>query len=110
MIAPVVGEMLRPIGRFGKTLYARGAVPPEPVTGVNDAVASFCVRTFEATAWVAVTPLFTVRLNMDVAVAPFVSVTVTVKLVVESTTPGVPLIVPVVGEILRPVGKPGETL
>jgi hypothetical protein len=46
--------ILRPAGRTGETLYVREPVPPEPVTGVKDVAAWFCVNAVEATACVAV--------------------------------------------------------
>ena len=57
---------------------SRGVVPPEPVTGVNEVAAEFCVSTFEAIACVAATAGLTVRLKVAVAVPLLASVTVTV--------------------------------
>ena len=53
-------------------------MPPEPVTGVNEVAATFCVSVVEAIACVADTALLTVRLKVAVAVALLASVTVTV--------------------------------
>jgi hypothetical protein len=78
VIAPVEVENESPVGSVGETLYASGVVPPDPVTGVNDVVAWFCVSVVLAIACVAATAPFTVRLKVAAAVAPFASVTVTV--------------------------------
>ena len=84
-------------------------MPPDPVTGVNDVAAAFLISVVEATAVVAVTEL-TARLNVAVAVAPLASVTVTVYVVVEIVTVGVPVMAPVLDDMLRPVGSAAETL
>jgi hypothetical protein len=78
VIAPAVVLKLSPAGSAGETLYASVPVPPEPVTGAKLVAARFTVNAVEGTAWAAVTAEFTVRLKVDVAVALFVSVTVTV--------------------------------
>jgi hypothetical protein len=59
---------------------------------------------------VAVTALFTVRLKVAVAVAPFESVNVTVWVVAALVVVGVPVIAPLVEEKLRPVGSAGKML
>ena len=78
VIAPVLPLRLKPAGRDGETLYVRVPVPFAPVTGVNEVAERLWVREMEATACVAVTAEFTVRLNVLNAVALFWSVTVTV--------------------------------
>jgi len=85
-------------------------VPPDPVTGVNGVAAWFIVRRVVATACVAATAAFAARLKVAVAVALFASVTVTVYVVAAPVTVGVPVIAPVVGEMLRPAGSEGLTL
>jgi len=52
----------------------------------------------------------TVRLKVAVAVALLESVTVIVYVVAALVKIGVPVIAPVVGEMLRPAGRDGETL
>jgi hypothetical protein len=110
LIAPVVVDRLKPAGRSGEMLYAREPVPPPPVTGVNGVTAWFCVTTPAETVCVAVTALLIVRMKVFEAVAPFASVTVTVKVVAGSVTVGVPLIAPVVIDRLKPAGRSGEML
>ena len=41
LIAPVDPLKLSPVGSAGETLYANGAVPPLPVTGVKEEAAWF---------------------------------------------------------------------
>ena len=53
MIAPVDVLSVSPDGREGETEKARGAVPPDPVTGVNDGAAMEAVSVVLAIAWVA---------------------------------------------------------
>jgi hypothetical protein len=106
----VVELKLRPVGNAGATLYVNEPVPPEPMTGVNAVAARFCVNVVEATACVAVTAVFTVRLKVAVAVAPFVSVTVTVYVPATLAAVGVPVIAPVVELKLSPAGSAGATL
>jgi hypothetical protein len=77
VIAPLVALMLRPAGRAGETLKVSGGVPPEPVTGVNDADGWFTVSIVVDTAVIATTALFTVSEKLEFAVAPLASVTVT---------------------------------
>jgi len=78
VMAPVVDEILRPAGSEGLTLKLSGAVPPDPVTGVNEVAAWLTVSVVLATDWLADTALLTVRLKVAIAVALLVSVTVTV--------------------------------
>jgi hypothetical protein len=52
--------------------------PPAPVTGVKDVAALLMVSDLDAMAWVAVTAVLTVRLNVEVAEPLLVSATVTV--------------------------------
>ena len=85
-------------------------VPPEPVTGVKEAVAVPCVSVFVAIAWVATTAPLTVRVKLAVAEAPLASVTVTVWTTAVSVAVGVPVIAPVAEAIDRPVGRLGDTL
>jgi hypothetical protein len=60
VIAPVEVFKDRPAGRDGETEKVRGAVPPDPVTGVKDVAAVAAVSTVLAIAWVAVSgPLMT---------------------------------------------------
>jgi hypothetical protein len=109
VIAPVEAENESPVGSVGETLYASGVVPPDPVTGVNEVAARFCVRVALAMACVAVTAVFTVKLKFDCAVALFASVTVTVYVVAELVPVGVPVIAPVEVERLSPAGSVGDT-
>jgi len=39
VIAPVAVFIDKPDGRVGDTEYVRGAVPPEPATGINEVAA-----------------------------------------------------------------------
>jgi hypothetical protein len=77
---------------------------------VKAVAAWFSVRTVVGTAVVADTAPLTARLKVAVAVALFASVTVTVKVVAERVTVGVPVIWPVPEAIVSPVGKAGKTL
>jgi O-antigen ligase len=86
----VAEAIVRPAGRVGETVKFRGAVPPAAVTGVKAVAAWFSVRVVVATAVVAERLLLTVRLKVAVAVALLASVTVTVKVVAERATVGVP--------------------
>ena len=85
-------------------------VPPPPVTGVKLAEGWLCVSVLEATACVAVAAVLTVRLKVLLAVALLASVTVTVYVVAEEVTDGLPVTAPV--EVLKfsPVGSAGEML
>ena len=65
-------------GKAGATVNARGAVPPAAVTGVNGVIAGPALTVVVATAWVATTAGFTVRLKALLEVAVALSVTVTV--------------------------------
>ena len=56
------------------------------------------------------TALFTIRLKLACAELLRESVTVTVKLVIESVTDGVPEIFPLEGLMVSPGGKGGEML
>jgi len=102
-------EKLRPVGSTGNTLYVSVPVPPVPVTGVNAVDAWLSVSVVLETDVVAETGPLTVRLNVAVAVAAFISVTVTVYAVRGLVTVGVPLIAPVAA-ILSPEGRTGSTL
>ena len=84
-------------------------MPPDPMTGVKAVAAWFSVRAVDATACVAVRAPFTVSEKVAVAVALLASVTVTVYVVAELVTVGVPVIAPVVGLRLSPVGSVGKT-
>jgi hypothetical protein len=77
---------------------------------VKAIAAWFWVSVVAATAVVAVTAAFTVRLKVAVPVALFASVTVTVNVVAERVTVGVPVIWPVPEAMVRPAGSVGETL
>jgi hypothetical protein len=68
------------------------------------------VRTVEATDCVAVTAAFTVSEKVAVALAPFVSVTVTVYVAAVLVMEEVPVTAPVADAMLRPVGSVGATL
>ena len=57
---------------------AIGAVPPDPVTGINDVAAVAAVRVFDAMARVVESAGDIARENVLVAVADVASVTVTV--------------------------------
>ena len=78
VIWPVVVDMVSPVGRAGRTAQARGVEPPVAVTGVTGVIKWLRVKATAGTAWFAVSPAFTVRSNVAVAVALFVSFTVTV--------------------------------
>lgn len=52
-IAPVDVLIDNPEGRVGEIAYVRGAVPPEPTTGINEVAALDCVKVFDAIADVA---------------------------------------------------------
>jgi hypothetical protein len=78
VIAPVEDDMVRPVGSAGDMAYEMPPEPPAPVTGVKDVAALLMVSDLDATAWVAVTAVFTVRLNVAVADPLLASVTVTV--------------------------------
>jgi hypothetical protein len=110
VIWPVDVLNMRPVGRDGDTPNVKGVVPPDAVTGVNYAVLTFAIRVVEGTASVVVSVGLTVRLKVLVAVAEFWSVTVTVYVVADEVTDGVPVIAPVDALIERPVGRPGDTL
>ena len=75
---PVDVLRLSPEGRLGETLKLSGVVPPEPVTGVNEAAGWLTVSVVDGTAWVAFTALFTVSEKLPEAVAWLLSVTVMV--------------------------------
>ena len=87
--------------------------PPEDVTGVNALAAVPCVSVVVATDVAAVSAAgLTARSKVAVsvcAVGVVLSVTVTVKLVLDSKADGVPLIWPVVVSKLNPVGRDGLT-
>jgi hypothetical protein len=104
-----VVDIVKPAGRTGRTLYASGVVPPPPVTGVKAVAAWFWVRMVVGTAWVAVTAELTVRVKVLLAVALLASVMVTVKVERACTTEGVPVIWPVVVDMVNPVGRAGAT-
>ena len=70
--------MVKPEGKAGDTLYVRGLVPPEPVTGVNDVAATLLTSDFDAIACVAATAEFTAKLKLLLDVVPPESVTLTV--------------------------------
>jgi hypothetical protein len=53
---------------------------------------------------------FTVRLKVAVPVAPFVSVAVTVYVVVALAAAGVPVMAPVAGAMVRLAGRAGKTV
>jgi hypothetical protein len=110
VIAPVPEAIESPAGSVGVTLYVSAPVPPEPVTGMKLMAARFIVSVVEAMAVVATTAEFTVRLKVADAVALFASVTVTVYVVAELATPGVPVMTPVPEAIDKPGGKDGATL
>ncbi len=77
VIVPVEPAILRPAGRAGETVKVKGAMPPEPVTGVNEAGLPWVI-VFRAVTVVAVTAVSTVNWKLAVAVALLASVTVTV--------------------------------
>jgi hypothetical protein len=82
-------------------------VPPDAVTGVNEAAVP-AVKVVLGTACVVVSAGFTVRLKVldEVCADGAVwSVTVTVNVVVARAVEGVPLIWPVLVEKLNPVGN-----
>jgi hypothetical protein len=54
-IVPLVEEKFRPAGSAGEILYASGAVPPVPVTGVKAVTAWFFVSTADETLCCAAT-------------------------------------------------------
>jgi hypothetical protein len=110
VIAPLLVEMLSPAGSDGEMLYVSVPVPPVPVTGVNNAARWLSVRIFDAMDCVATTVLFTDRLKLAVAVAPLMSVTVTVNVVDALIAVGVPIIAPLVEERVSPAGSAGEML
>ena len=83
-------------------------MPPAPVTGVKAVAAWFCARVDVATACVAVTALLMVRLKVLLAVALLASVTVTVYVVAEEVTDGLPVTAPVLVLKLSPMGSEGE--
>ena len=72
--------------------------------------AKFCVKAAEATDCVAATAVATASEKVADVVALLASVTVIVKVVAASAVVGVPVIAPVAGLRLRPVGSDGETL
>jgi hypothetical protein len=102
--------MLIPVGSAGLTLHVYGVVPPAAVTGVNAVYAVFTSSTFDPTATLVVSGPFTVRLKGWLDVAAAASVTVTVYVACAAWAVGVPLIAPVVGLRLIPVGNAGLTL
>ena len=108
-MAPVEALIDNPEGSVGAMLYVKLPVPPEPLTGLKLAEGWFSVRDFDATACVAVTPVLTARINVLVAVAPLVSVTVTVKVDGAVETTGIPEMVPVDELIANPAGRSGDT-
>jgi hypothetical protein len=83
-------------------------VPPEAVTGVNEAAVPVIKVVFAIACVVVIGVTLTVRLNVlneVCAVGMVWSVTVTVKGVVASAEVGVPLIRPLLLEKVKPVGK-----
>jgi hypothetical protein len=78
VIAPVDVLKLNPAGRVGEMEKARGAVPPDPVTGINDVAAVAAVRVVLAIAWVAVSGPLIDSANTLALVALLASVAVTV--------------------------------
>jgi hypothetical protein len=66
-------------GSAGLTEYAYGDIPPEAVTGTKDVTATFLVSVEFGTALVKTNVGYaTVRVNVELAVCPRASVTVTV--------------------------------
>jgi hypothetical protein len=80
------------------------------VTGVKGVAAWPAVSVVVGTAVVAETAPFTVKLKVAVPVAPFVSVAVTVYVVVALAAAGVPVIWPVAGAMVRVAGSAGKTV
>ena len=77
-IAPVEVFIDRPAGRDGETEKVRGAVPPEPVTGVKEVAAVVAVSTVLAIACVAVSGPLMTSANVFELLALLASVAVTV--------------------------------
>jgi hypothetical protein len=74
----------------------------------GDPVARFLIKVVDGTRVVALTAASTVKLKLEVAVAPFWSVAVTMYVVVEEALLAVPEITPL-DAMLRPAGSPGLT-
>ena len=78
MIAPVDVLNESPDGSDGETEKARGDVPPDPVTGINDVAAMDAVSVVLAIAWVAARGPLMASANVLALVALLASVAVTV--------------------------------
>jgi hypothetical protein len=105
VMAPVLKEKLRPAGSAGEMLYASGAVPPVPVTGVKAVTAWFFVSTADETLCCAATESYVYQSAVTVALVP-AAVTTTI-----STTPAIPAgAVAVMLVSLRTVKTPAGTL
>ena len=77
VMAPVALLILKPVGRDGAIEKARGAWPPDPVTGVKDVAAIELVSTVLAIACAARSGPLTASANACALLAPLASVAVT---------------------------------
>jgi hypothetical protein len=110
-VATVEVPMIRPVefmARPAGSVAVKESVPypPEAVTGVKLAAAP-CVNVLLAVDGVKVIDPSTARLKFAEPVAPFTSVAVTLKVVTAMGALGVPEILPVVVEKVRPAGSVG---
>jgi hypothetical protein len=103
---PFVVLKLMPVGSAPPVrANAYGVVPPAAVTGMNVGIKVPIVPVVVGTACVVVSAGLTVSWNVFDEVAPTLSVTVTVNVVVASVAVGVPLTSPFVVLKLMPVGS-----
>ena len=110
MIAPVAELIDKPEGSDGETEKVIDDVPPLAVTGVELIATAPAVSVSDAIANVVVRVAETVSENVFAAVTDAESVTVTVYVVAELVTEGVPVIAPVELLMDKPEGSPGETV
>jgi exonuclease I len=110
VIAPVAELIDKPEGSDGETEKVIGDVPPLAVTGVSDVATALAVSVSAAIAKVVESAAETVREKVFVAVTDAESVTVTVYVVAELVTEGVPVIAPVELLMDKPEGSPGLTV
>jgi len=90
-IVPVVVSKLKPAGKIGVIEYCSGAPPPPPLTGLKF-VERPTVRVAVAESCVVLRGPLILRVNTELLVEPFTSVTVTVSTLSLRTARGVPVI------------------
>lgn len=107
LIRPEVVSKERPLGREVEIAKVSGAVPPEAVTGVEE-TANPTVKLIAELGSDVVKAWLIVRSKEALAVAPLLSVMVTVNEEIAKEEVAAPEITPVEGAIDSPLGRAGE--